>query len=139
MDVMVDLAAVLVDSLVRRRVLVLLVRATMAARLASLHSPIVVLAVVVRLRLALTAMRAVALAVLVTPTMVRHTLAVVAVVQRISVALLAAVALAALVVTALRRLATRVQLVRDLVVVVPAALVLELPRLQAALAAMVWL
>jgi hypothetical protein len=136
---MVDQAAVLADSLVRRQVLVLLVRATMAARLAPMHFPIAVLAVVVLLPLVQTVMRAVALAVRVTPTTVRHTLAVVAVVQPMSVAQLAAVALAALVVTAARKLATPVQLALDLVVVVLVALASEQPRLLAEMAAMEWL
>lgn len=136
MAVMVDRAAVLVDSLVRRQVLVLSVRGTMAARLALMRSRIAALVVVVLLPLVQTVMRAVALAVRVTPTTVRHTLGVVAAVQRMWVALPAAVALAALVATALRRLATLVQLARDLVVVVPAALASERPRLLAAQAAM---
>ena len=139
MAVMVDRAAVLVDSLVRRQALVLSVRGTMAARLALMRFRIAALVVVVLLPLVQTVMRAVALAVRVTPTTVRHTLGVVAAVQRMLVALPAAVALAALVATALRRLATLVQLARDLVVVVPAALASERPRLLAELAAMEWL
>jgi hypothetical protein len=139
MAVMVDRAAVLVDSLVRRQVLVLSVRGTMAARLALMRSRIAALVVVVLLPLVQTVMRAVALAVRVTPTTVRHTPGVVAAVQRMWVALPAAVALAALVATALRRLATLVQLARDLVVVVQVALASEQPRLLAEMAAMEWL
>ena len=139
MAVMVDRAAVLVGSLVRRQVLVLSVRGTMAARLALMRSRIAALVVVVLLPLVQTVMRAVALAVRVTPTTVRHTPGVVAAVQRMWVALPAAVALAALVATALRRLATLVQLARDLVVVVQVALASEQPRLLAEMAAMEWL
>jgi hypothetical protein len=106
----VDRAAVLVDSLVRRQVLVLLVRATMAARLAPLHPRFVVLVVVARLRSALTAMRAVAQAVLDTPTTVRHTLAVVVVVQRRAEALhLADQALVVMVAVLPRQLASTEQ------------------------------
>jgi hypothetical protein len=139
MAVMVDRAAVPAVSLGRRQVLARLVRVTMVVLLALMRLRIAALVVVVLLPLDRTVMRAVALAVRVTPTTVRHTPGVVAAVQRMWVALPAAVALAALVATALRRLATLVQLARDLVVVVPAALASERPRLRVAQAAMEWL
>jgi hypothetical protein len=136
MAVMVDLAAVLVDSLVRRQVLVLSVRGTMAALLALMRSRIAALVVVVLLPLVQTVMRAVALAVRVTPTTVRHTPGVVAAVQQMWVALPAVAASVVPVVTASPRLATLVQLALDLVVAVPAALASERPRLRVAQAAM---
>jgi len=139
MVAMVDRAAELADSLVRRPALGRLVRATMADRLALMRSHIVEQVVVARLRSALTAMPAVALVVRVTPTTVRHTLAVAAVAQPMSVALPAVVALAALAVTASRRLATTEQRARDLVVVVPVALALDRAQPLAVMAAMVLL
>lgn len=133
---MVALVAVPAVSPGRRQVLARLVRVTMVVLLALMRSRIAALVVVALLQLDRTEMQAVALAVLVTPTTVRHTLAVAAAVQRMSVALQAVAALAVQVVTASRRLAILVQLVRDLVVVVPDALASDRPRLQAARAAM---
>lgn len=137
---MVDRAAELADSLVRRPVLGRLARATMAARLELMRPRIVVRAVVVLLLLAQTAMRAAEPAVLVTPTTVRRTLAVVAVVQRRPEALhLADQALVVMVAVLPRQLAATEQRARDLVVVVLVALALDQPRLLAVMAAMVLL
>ena len=133
---MVDRAAVPAVSLGRRQVLARLVRVTMVVLLALMRSRIAALVVVALLPLVQTVMRAVALAVRVTPTTVRHTLGVVAAVQRMWVALQAVAASVVPVVTASPRLATLVQLALDLVVAVPAALAPERPRLRVAQAAM---
>ena len=133
---MVDRAAVPAVSLGRRQVLARLVRVTMVVLLALMRSRIAALVVVVLLPLDRTAMQAVGRAVMVTPTTVRHTLAAAAAAIQLLVALPAVVALADQVATSLRRLATQVQLARDLVVVVPAALASERPRLRVAQAAM---
>ena len=137
---MVDQAAELADSLVKRLALGRLVRATMADRLELMHPHIAVLVVVVLLRSARTAMQAVAQAVPVTPTTVRHTLAVVAVAQRrLEVLHLADQALVVTVAVLLRQLAATEHRARDLVVVVLVALALDQPRLLAVMAAMVLL
>ena len=133
---MVALVAVPAVSLGRRQVLARLVRVTMVVLLALMRPRFAALVVVALLQLDRTEMQAVALAVLVTPTTVRHTLAVAAAVHRMSVALLAVAASVVPVVTASTRLATLVQLALDLVVAVPDALASERPRLQAARAAM---
>jgi hypothetical protein len=128
--------AVLVDSLDKPQEPEQEDRAVTAVLRVPMRSRFVAQVVVALLRSVLMAMLAVALAVRVTPTTVTHTLAVAAAVQRMSVALPAVVALADQVATALRRLATQVQLARDLVVVVPVALASDQPRLLAEMAAM---